>query len=35
MQSLYEKRPFKLFAINVFYWLFAIIISAGLLAQWQ
>jgi hypothetical protein len=35
MHSLYEKRPFKLFAINVFYWLFAIIISAGLLAQWQ
>jgi hypothetical protein len=35
MQTLHEKRPLKLFAINVFYWLFAIIISAGLLAQWQ
>jgi hypothetical protein len=35
MQTLHEKRSFKLFAINVIYWLFAIIISAGLLAQWQ
>jgi hypothetical protein len=34
-QTLYEKRSFKLFAINLFYWLFAFIISGGLLAQWQ
>jgi hypothetical protein len=34
-QTLYEKRSFKLFAINIFYWLFAFIISGGLLAQWQ
>ncbi|MGD0737813.1 MAG: DUF1761 domain-containing protein [Terracidiphilus sp.] len=35
MQTLHEKRSYMLLAINVFYWLFAIIISAGLLAQWQ
>jgi hypothetical protein len=34
-QTLYENRSYKLFAINVFYWLFAFVISGGLLAQWQ
>jgi hypothetical protein len=34
-QTLYERRSFKLFAINVFYWLFAFMITGGLLAQWQ
>jgi len=34
-QTLYENRSFKLFTINVFYWLFVLVISGGLLAQWQ
>ena len=34
-QTLYEGRSFKLFAINVFYWLLVFIVSGGLLAQWQ
>ncbi len=34
-QSLYEQRPIKLFFINVSYWLVVLIISGGLLAQWQ
>jgi hypothetical protein len=34
-QTLYERRSFKLFAINLFYWLFVFVISGGLLAQWQ
>lgn len=34
-QHLYEKRPFRLFAINTGYWLVALLISGGLLAVWR
>jgi hypothetical protein len=34
-QSLYERRPFKLFAINAGYWLVSLLITGGLLAVWQ
>ncbi|MGD0891105.1 MAG: DUF1761 domain-containing protein [Terracidiphilus sp.] len=34
-QTLFEKRSYLLFAINVSYWLFVFVITGGLLAQWQ
>jgi hypothetical protein len=34
-ETIYEKRPFKLFAINIGYWLLALVISGGVLAAWQ
>jgi hypothetical protein len=34
-QHLYEKRSFKLFAINAGYWLMAMLGSGGLLAVWR
>jgi hypothetical protein len=34
-QHLSEKKPFKLFGINVMYWLFAMLISGGMLAVWH
>jgi hypothetical protein len=34
-ETMYEKRPFKLFAINTGYWLLALLISGGLLAAWH
>lgn len=34
-QHLYEKRSFKLFAINTGYWLVALLISGVLLAVWR
>jgi hypothetical protein len=34
-QGLYEKRPFKLFAINSGYWLVGLFIVGGLLAVWR
>ena len=34
-QSLYEGRPFKLFAINSGYWLLGLFIVGGLLASWR
>jgi hypothetical protein len=34
-QHLYEKRPFKLFAINAGYWFFALVISGVVLAVWR
>jgi hypothetical protein len=34
-QGLYEKRPFKLFAINNGYWLLGLFIVGGLLAAWR
>lgn len=34
-QGLYEKRPFKLFAINSGYWLLGLAIVGGILAVWR
>jgi hypothetical protein len=34
-QGLYEKRPFKLFAITSGYWLVGLFIVGGLLASWR
>lgn len=34
-QGLYEKRPFKLFAINGGYWLIGLFIVGGLLGSWR
>lgn len=35
LETLYERRSFKLFAINAGYWLTALLISGGLLAVWR
>ena len=34
-QGLYEKRPFKLFAINSGYWLVGLFVVGGILASWR
>jgi hypothetical protein len=34
-ETMYEKRSYKLFAINTGYWLVALLISGGLLAAWH
>ena len=34
-QGLYERRPFKLFAINNGYWLVGLFIVGGILASWH
>jgi len=34
-ETLYERRSFKLFAINAGYWLVALLITGGLLAAWH
>jgi hypothetical protein len=34
-ETIYERRPIKLFAINTGYWLVALLISGGLLAVWR
>jgi hypothetical protein len=34
-QGLYEKRPFKLFAINSGYWFLGLFIVGGLLGSWR
>jgi accessory gene regulator protein AgrB len=34
-ETMYEKRPFKLFAINSGYWLLALVISGVVLAVWR
>lgn len=34
-QGLYEKKPFKLFAINSGYWLVGLFIVGGLLSSWR
>ncbi len=34
-QGLYERKPFKLFAINGGYWLVGLFIVGGLLGSWQ
>lgn len=34
-QGIYEKRPFKLFAINSGYWLVGLFIVGGLLGSWR
>ena len=34
-QGLYEKRPFKLFAINGGYWLVGLFVVGGILASWR
>jgi hypothetical protein len=34
-ETLYEKRPYRLFAINSGYWLVSLLISGALLAVWQ
>ena len=34
-QGLYEKRPFKLFAINSGYWLVGLCVAGGVLASWR
>lgn len=34
-QGLYERRPFKLFAINSGYWLLGLFIVGGILAAWR
>jgi hypothetical protein len=34
-QGIYERRPFKLFAINTGYWLVGLLITGGLLAVWR
>jgi hypothetical protein len=34
-QGIYERRPFKLFAINSGYWLVGLFIVSGLLASWR
>ncbi len=34
-QGMYERRPFKLFAINSGYWLVGLVVVGGLLAAWH
>lgn len=34
-ETIYEQRPFKLLAINLGYWLAALVVSGGLIAAWQ
>jgi Protein of unknown function (DUF1761) len=34
-ETLYERRPFALFAINSGYWLLSLLISGGLVAMWH
>jgi len=34
-QGIYEKRPFKLFAINSGYWFVGLLIAGGVLAVWK
>jgi len=34
-QGLYERRPFKLFAINSGYWLLGLFIVGGILGSWR
>jgi len=34
-QGIYERRPFKLFAINSGYWLLCLFLAGGLLAAWR
>jgi Na+/melibiose symporter-like transporter len=34
-ETLYERRPFKLFAINSGYWLVGLILSGAVLAVWR
>jgi hypothetical protein len=34
-ETIYEQRPFKLFAINNGYWLAGLAVSGGILAVWQ
>ncbi|MFY9854845.1 MAG: DUF1761 domain-containing protein [Terracidiphilus sp.] len=34
-ETIYEQRPFKLLAINLGYWLAALLVSGALLAVWQ
>jgi hypothetical protein len=34
-ETLYERRPFALLAINSSYWLVALLFSGGLLAAWR
>jgi hypothetical protein len=34
-QGLYEKKPFKLFAINGTYWLIGLFVVGGLLGSWH
>lgn len=34
-QGIYERRPFRLFAINHGYWLLGLFIVGGLLASWH
>ncbi|MGA7245280.1 MAG: DUF1761 domain-containing protein [Terracidiphilus sp.] len=34
-QGLYEKKPFKLFAINGGYWLLGLFVVGGMLAVWK
>jgi hypothetical protein len=34
-QGIYEKRPFKLFAINSGYWFVGLLIVGGVLAVWK
>lgn len=34
-ETIYERRPYKLYAINVGYWLAVLIISGGLLGAWR
>jgi hypothetical protein len=33
--TIYEQRPYKLYAINTGYWLAVLVISGGLLAAWH
>jgi hypothetical protein len=34
-ETLYERRPAKLFAINACYWLLGLVLAGGLLAVWH
>jgi hypothetical protein len=34
-ETLYERRPAKLFAINAGYWLLGLVLAGGLLAVWH
>lgn len=34
-ETIFEPRPFKLLAINLGYWLAALVVSGGLIAAWQ
>jgi hypothetical protein len=34
-EKLYERRPYKLFAINAGYWLVALLCSGVVLAVWR